>query len=214
MLEIAWNAKKHEILKNYSSKKNIFPTPEIFLPPPPNFFFTPFFFLNVGNSMKRLENMKFWKKKNFKFYFFKYLKNSYKIQATFHQYQKLYSTPPSLGARTCKVSRQYSNAFLSYSAKTKRDGRTDRQTDRQTDRRTDRRTDGQTDGRGALQYLPSPGLRRRREIIKSSLPMPSAACTKWLFNVLATCSGSFIIVSSFLRIMSFEAIHIILKLPF
>ena len=34
-------------------------------------------------------------------------------------------------------------AFLSYSAKTKRDGRTDRQTDRRTDRR------------GALQYLPS-----------------------------------------------------------
>ena len=36
------------------------------------------------------------------------------------------------------------NIFLSYSAKTKRDGQ------------TDRRTDGQTDGRtGALQYLPS-----------------------------------------------------------
>ena len=55
------------------------------------------------------------------------------MQTTFHQYQKLYSTPPPLGARTCKVSRKYSNAFLSYSAKTKRDGRTDRQTDRQTD---------------------------------------------------------------------------------
>ena len=47
------------------------------------------------------------------------------------------------GAHTCKVSRKYSNAFLSYSAKTKRDGRTDGQTDRQTD------------GRGVLQYLPS-----------------------------------------------------------
>ena len=70
-------------------------------------------------------------------------KNSYKIQTTFHQYQKLYSTPPWLGARTWKVSRKYSNAFLSYSAKTKRDGQTDGQTDRQTDRR------------GALQYLPS-----------------------------------------------------------
>ena len=44
---------------------------------------------------------------------------------------------------TCKVSRKYINAFLSYSAKTKRDGQTDGQTDRQTD------------GRGALQYLPS-----------------------------------------------------------
>ena len=46
---------------------------------------------------------------------------------------KLYSTPPSLGARTCKVSRKYSNAFLSYSAKTKRDGWTDGRTDIQTD---------------------------------------------------------------------------------
>ena len=46
-------------------------------------------------------------------------------------------TPPWLGARTCKVSRKYSNinAFLSliYNAKTKRDGRTDRQMDKQTD---------------------------------------------------------------------------------
>ena len=29
-------------------------------PPPPNFFLHQFFF-NVGNSMKREENMKFWK---------------------------------------------------------------------------------------------------------------------------------------------------------
>ena len=40
---------------------------------------------------------------------------------------------------------------------------------------TDRRTDGQTDGRtdrrtGALQYLPSPGLRRRREITGPTAP--------------------------------------------
>ena len=63
-----------------------------------------------------------------------------KLKTTFPQYQKLHSTPPWLGARTCKVLRKYSNAFLSYSAKTKRDGQ---------DRRTDRR--------GALQYLPSPG---------------------------------------------------------
>ena len=46
-----------------------------------------------------------------------------------------------------KFRGKYSNAFLSYSAKTKRDGR--------TDGRTDRQTDGRTDGRGALQYLPS-----------------------------------------------------------
>ena len=42
-----------------------------------------------------------------------------KIQTTFHQYQKLYSTPPWHGERTCK----YINAFSSYIAKTKRDGR-------------------------------------------------------------------------------------------
>ena len=56
--------------KNYSSKKKYFNTP----PPPPRICLTPFFkmleikknsntpppkFLNVGNSMKRLENMKF-----------------------------------------------------------------------------------------------------------------------------------------------------------
>ena len=67
-----------------------------------------------------------------KFYFFQYLKNSYKIQTTFHQYQKLYSTPPWHGARACKVSRKYLNAFSSYSAKTKRDGQTDGRTDEQT----------------------------------------------------------------------------------
>ena len=44
--------------------------------------------------------------------------------------------------------RKYSNAFLSYSAKTKRDGQTDRQTDRRT---------------GGVAISPVPGL--RREII-------------------------------------------------
>ena len=79
--------------------------------------------------MKREENMKYWKK-ILKFYFFQYLKNSYKIQTTFHQYQN-YTAHPH--ARTCKVSRKYINAFLSYSAKTKRDGQTDGQTDGRTD---------------------------------------------------------------------------------
>ena len=43
--------------KNYSSKKINISTP----PPPPrnNFLHQFFFFLNVGNSMKREENMKF-----------------------------------------------------------------------------------------------------------------------------------------------------------
>ena len=117
--------------KNCFSKKK-FNTP----PPPPEIFFAPNFFWMLEMAW----NAKTWnlKKK------IQYLKNSSKIQTTFHQYQKLYSTPPWLGAHTCKVLRKCSNAFLSYSAKTKRDGR--------------------IDGRGALQYLPSPGLRRRREI--------------------------------------------------
>ena len=51
--------------KNYSSKKNKTfqhppPPPPPNSTPPPKFFFTPIsFFLNVGNSMKRDENMKF-----------------------------------------------------------------------------------------------------------------------------------------------------------
>ena len=39
-------------------------------PPPPHFFYTKFFF-NVGNSMKRAENLKYWKKKYIFFSIFK-----------------------------------------------------------------------------------------------------------------------------------------------
>ena len=39
-------------------------------------FFLHLFFFNVGNSMKREENLKYLKKNNLKFYFFQYLKNS------------------------------------------------------------------------------------------------------------------------------------------
>ena len=46
--------------KNCFSKKKIqHPSP-----PPPGFFFLHQFFFNVGNSMKREENMKYWKTKN------------------------------------------------------------------------------------------------------------------------------------------------------
>ena len=68
--------------------------------------------------MKREENMKFKK------YFFKYLK--------IHKNSNNIPSISWLGARTCKVLRKYSHAFLSYSAKTKRDGQTDRRTDRRT----------------------------------------------------------------------------------
>ena len=109
--------------------------------------------------------MKYWKKKS-KFKFYSIFKNSYKIQTTFHQYQKLYSTPWH-GARTCKVSRKYINAFLSYSAKTKRDGQTDGRTDGRTDRQTDRQTDGRTDRRtGGHCNISRPGPSAPREIIK------------------------------------------------
>ena len=68
MLEIAWNAKKTWNFEELFFYKYIFlkyiffntpPPPEFCLTPPP----PPIFFLNVGNSMKLLENMKFWRKK-------------------------------------------------------------------------------------------------------------------------------------------------------
>ena len=130
------NSIKREIRKNCFPKKKIHTHPPP--PPPPDFVCThPDFF--------------------FKFYFFQYLKNSYKIQTTFHQYQKLYSTPPWHGAHTCKVSRTYINVFLSYSAKTKRD--------RQTDGQTDRRTDGRTDGGRCNISRPGPSAPREIKII-------------------------------------------------
>ena len=101
-------------------------------------------FLNVGNSIKCEENMKYWKKKKL-FYFFQYLKNSKKIQSTFHQYKKLHSTPPCHGARTCKVSRKYIK--MRFRVTVWKLNMTDGQTDRQTN--------VQMDGWGALQYLPS-----------------------------------------------------------
>ena len=65
------NSIKREMRKNcFSTKKNSTP------PPPPRIFFLHHFFFNVGNSMKREETMKSWKKKFLKFYFFQYLKNS------------------------------------------------------------------------------------------------------------------------------------------
>ena len=114
-------------------------------PPPPgnvfNFLTPTYFFLNVGNSIKRKHEIL--DKICIYFYFFQYFKNSYKIQTTFHQYQKLYSTPPWHGARICKVTRKYINAFSSYSVKTKRD------------RQMDRQMDGGGGGGGRWQYLPS-----------------------------------------------------------
>ena len=74
---------------------------------------------------------------------------------------KLHGEKTLHGARTCKVLRKYINAFLSYSAKTKRDGQTDGRTDGRTDRRTDGQTDRQTDRCGGVAISPVPGLWRR-----------------------------------------------------
>ena len=71
------NSIKSEMRKNCFSKKKKSTTPPP--PPPPRIFFLHqifYFFFNVGNSMKREENMIFWRKKFLKFYFFQYLKKS------------------------------------------------------------------------------------------------------------------------------------------
>ena len=85
----------------------------------------------LGNSIKREESTK-WENILQINFFFKFKQHPIN--------NKNYTAqPPWHGAHTCKVSRRYSNAFSSYSAKTKRDGQ----------------TDGWTDGQGAFQYLPS-----------------------------------------------------------
>ena len=60
------NSIKREMRKNCFSKQKNFNTP----PPPEFFLYTNFIFVNVGNSMKREENMKFWKKKFLQLFFF------------------------------------------------------------------------------------------------------------------------------------------------
>ena len=72
------NSIKREIRNNcFSTKK------KSTLPPPPDFFLHQIFFFNVGNSMKREENLKYGKKIYIKFYLFsifkKFIKNSNNI---------------------------------------------------------------------------------------------------------------------------------------
>ena len=138
--------------------------------------------------------MKFWRKKYLKILLFSIFKKFIKIKTTFHQYQKLYSTPPWLGAHTCKVSRKYSHAFLSYSAKTKRDGRTDGQMGGVAISPGD----GRTDRRGALQYIP--GLRRRREITRETrqLGRPRSPANRFPLS-LSTIWGNHLPVNFMLK---------------
>ena len=128
--------------KNCFSKKKI-NTP----PPPPEFFFPPNYnFFNVGNSMKREENMKFWRKKILKILFFsifkKFIKNSNNIPSISKNYT---AHPHDLVHVPAKFRENTAMRFWVTVRKLN-------VTDRQTDGRTDRQTDGWT---GALQYLPS-----------------------------------------------------------
>ena len=149
----------------------VFLKKKINTPPPPPKFFVYNKFFNVGNSMKTWRKHEILnKQKNIILNFFQFLKNSSKIQTTFNQYKKLYSTPPWPGAHTCKVLRKYSYAFLSYSSKTKRDGR----------------MDGCTDVQGALQYLPSPGLWRDGRtggVAISPIPGPTVGDKNTLYSI-------------------------------
>ena len=104
-------------------------------PPPPWICFQHQFFLmlELAWNAKKTRNIE---NKILKFYFFQYLKNSYKIQTTFHQYPKknLYSTPPMTWCTFLQKSfEKIHQNFSCYSAKTKRDGQTYGRTDRQTD---------------------------------------------------------------------------------
>ena len=94
---------------------------KIYPQPPTKFFFY------VGNSMKRDENLKYWK--HFFFFFFsifkKFIKNSNNIPSI----SKTIQHTPMTWCTYLQSFEKIHQCVLSYSAKTKHDGRTDRQTD-------------------------------------------------------------------------------------
>ena len=142
------NSIKREMRKIFFSKKKN-PHP----PPPPGFFFYTnyYYFFNVGNSMKREENKKYWKK-NLKILFFSIFKKFKQHSINIKNYT---AHPHDLVHVPAKFRENTSMRFLVTVRKLN-------VTDRQTDGRTDRRTDGQTDGRtGGVAISPVPGLRRR-----------------------------------------------------
>ena len=147
---------KREMRKNCFSKKKIQHPP-----PPPNFFFYTnfffFFFFNVGNSMKREENMKFWKKKFLKFYLFSIFKKFIFKQHSIN-IKNYTAHPHDLVHVSAKFRENKSMHFWVTVRKLNVTGR-------QTDRRTDRQTDGQTDGGRC--NISRPGPSAPREIIKS-----------------------------------------------
>ena len=113
-------------------------------PPPPEFFFTlNFFFFNVGNSMKREENMKFWKK-NLKILFFSIFKKFKQHSINIKNYT---AHPHDLVHVPAKFRENTTMRFWVTVQKLNM---------------TDRQTDGRTDGRtGGVAISPVPGLRRR-----------------------------------------------------
>ena len=84
------------------------------------------FFLNMLEIAFNTKKTWSEKKTNLNIFFF------FNISNNIPSISKTIQHTPWHGAHTYKVSRKYSNAFLSYSAKTKRDGQTDRWMDRQT----------------------------------------------------------------------------------
>ena len=82
--------------------------------PPPKFLFIPIFFLMLEIPWNAKKTWNF-EKKIFFSIFKKFIKNSNNIPSiskTIQHTPMTWCTPPWLGARTCKVSRKYSNAFL------------------------------------------------------------------------------------------------------
>ena len=136
----------------FLKKKNPHPPPP---PPPPEFlFYTNLFFFNVGNSMKREENMKYWRKKNLKILFFsifkKFIQNSNNIPSISKTIQH---TPMTWCTYLQSFEKIHQCVFW-----VRKLNVTDRRTERQ-----DRRTDG---GRCNISR---PGPSAPREIINNKL---------------------------------------------
>ena len=133
-------------------RKNCFLKKKFNTPPPPpparNLFHIKFFF-NVGNRMKREENMKFWRNIIFVSIFKKFIQNSNNIPSISKTIQH---TPHYLVHVPAKFRENTAMRFWV--------------TVWQTARQTDRLTDGQTDGGVAIS--PVPGLRRWREITRGN----------------------------------------------
>ena len=131
-------------------------------PPPPGIFifYTNFlFFFNVGNSMKREENMKYWEKKNLNFLFFSIFKKF--INYTAHPHGMVH-VPAKFRENTAMrfwVTVRKLNV---------------------TDRRTDRRTDRQTDGGRCNISRPGPSAPREITSIQGIPSLVPPSSVTWM----------------------------------